>query len=148
MSDLTKYAPFRPRTARVVAWSLVGLIVVGLLTLLALSLTGYLPAWHAADQIMTLLFFGAGIWIIVRLALVEAVPSVAGLKVRNFLNTRRLEWAEIVNVSFTRNRPWAELDLADGTTLSVMAIQSAEGERGVAEARRLLALIREHEARE
>ena len=38
------------------------------------------------------------------------------------------------------------LDLADGDTLAVMAIQGADGERGRVEATRLATLVAEHEA--
>jgi hypothetical protein len=41
------------------------------------------------------------------------------------------------------NDPWVVLDLSDGGTLAVMAVQRADGERGMAEARRLQALVRD-----
>ena len=69
------------------------------------------------------------------------MPDGAGLTVRNLLLTRRVEWAEIVSVRFGQGRPWVSLDLADGTTLAVMAIQAADGARAAREARRLATLV-------
>ncbi|HZK05207.1 MAG TPA: PH domain-containing protein [Actinomycetaceae bacterium] len=140
--------PFRPRWARAVAWGLVAIVVVVVGVLFALAIVGYLPAWHLADQVLTVIFFGVGVWIMARLALVQATPDETGLTVRNFIHTRRVTWEEIVHVSLTRGRPWADLDLSDGSTLAVMGIQSADGEYGVREARRLAALVASREGRD
>ena len=77
-----------------------------------------------------------------RLGGVHASPSPQQLVVRNILKTRRLAWPEIVAVRMTVDDPWVMLDLADGTTQAVMAIQRADGERGMAQARRLATLVR------
>ena len=45
---------------------------------------------------------------------------------------------------FGGGEPWVTLDLADGDTLAVMAIQRADGEDAVAEARRLATLVDVH----
>jgi hypothetical protein len=79
-----------------------------------------------------------------RLGGVHASPSESGLKVRNVVYTRRLMWPEVVDVRFSVNDPWVRLDLADGDTLAVMGIQRADGERAMAEARRLQTLVRRH----
>nr|NLD40832.1 PH domain-containing protein [Actinomycetales bacterium] len=150
MPDLSspEYTPFRPRAARTVAW-IMGSLVAGLVvTLEVLGATGVLPVWRWVDRIGSFLFFGAGLWIIWRQATVNAIPSAGGLRVRNLVLTRELAWAEIVRVSFARGRPWVHLDLADGDTLAVMAIQGADGEYGVQEARRLASLVAEHEGAE
>jgi hypothetical protein len=72
------------------------------------------------------------------------VPDEDGLTVRNLMITTRLTWAEIVSVRFGAGRPWVQLDLADGDTLAVMGIQSADGARAEAEARRLATLVARH----
>jgi hypothetical protein len=82
---------------------------------------------------------GALAW---RLGGVFARPSERGLVVRNVVRTRRLEWAEIVAVRLMMDDPWVVLDLSDGTTLAVMAIQRSDGRRGMREATRLAALVR------
>jgi hypothetical protein len=79
-----------------------------------------------------------------RYASLSAVPSDSGLRVRNLLTTRALDWAEIVEVHLVVGAPWVTLDLDDGDTLAVMAIQKADGSFGRAEASRLAALVAAH----
>lgn len=150
MPDLTApgHHPFRPRAARTVAWILAVLVAGGVITIEVLAAVGSLPAWGWVDRISSFAFFGAGIWLIWRQATVRAVPGDEGLKVRNLVYTRHVTWEEIVRVSFARGRPWVHLDLSDGSTLAVMAIQGADGDYGVQEARRLAALVAEHEGEE
>lgn len=83
------------------------------------------------------------IWLLWRLGGVHAVPDQDGLTVRNVVRRRRVAWPEIVAVRLTMNDPWVILDLSDGSTLAVMGIQRADGERGMAEARRLQDLVRQ-----
>ncbi|WP_245993312.1 PH domain-containing protein [Xylanimonas allomyrinae] len=78
-----------------------------------------------------------------RLGGVRATPSPQRLVVRNILRTRRLDWPQIVAVRMSLSDPWVMLDLADGTTQPVMAVQRADGKRGIAEAGRLAALVRQ-----
>ncbi|MBO0610173.1 PH domain-containing protein [Myceligenerans salitolerans] len=80
----------------------------------------------------------------VRFAAVRAEPDRSGLTVVNYVRRRRLDWAEIVAVRFGSGDPWVHLDLADGSVLAVMAVQRADGEHGMNEARRLVGLIAEH----
>ncbi|MFD0346499.1 PH domain-containing protein [Kitasatospora aburaviensis] len=55
----------------------------------------------------------------------------------NFVRSRRLAWAEIVRVNFRQGDPWATLDLADGTSLAAVGIQSGVGKaQAIADARR------------
>ncbi|NCD16951.1 MAG: PH domain-containing protein [Actinobacteria bacterium] len=98
------------------------------------------------DRVLTVLFAGAGSVIIHRQATVAAFPGPTGLRIRNLFVTTDLEWAQIVRVNFMAGHPWVTLDLSDGDTVAVMAIQAADGERGLAEARRLAALVAAHEA--
>ena len=83
-------------------------------------------------------------WGLYRLAEVGADPYEDGLVVRNVLLTRRLEWAEILGIHFGSGDSWVLLDLSDGDTLAVMAIQRADGERASAEAGRLATLMALH----
>ena len=78
-----------------------------------------------------------------RLGGVYARPSDDGLVVRNLLRTRRLAWAEVLQVHLALDDPWVVLDLADGTALPVLAVQRADGQRGMREAQRLADLVRE-----
>lgn len=134
------HAPFRPRRARQVAYP------IGVLWLLGMvALAVFLPGEVGWLDRAGFLLVGVGVlWFMHRQASVAALPSEQGLLVRNLLRSRRLEWAEVVAVRFGDGRPWVELDLSDGDTLAVMAVQRADGPRGVAESRRLATLVAVH----
>lgn len=134
---------FRPRRARLVA---VSVAVVSVL--LFGGLAAVVPSAGAGDRIGIAAFGLAIAWFMWRYASLAAVPSEAGLRVRNLLTTRSLDWAEIVAVHLVVGAPWVTLDLADGDTLAVMAIQKADGAAGRAEASRLAALVTAHAAAE
>ncbi|HEX5967655.1 MAG TPA: PH domain-containing protein [Intrasporangium sp.] len=133
-------APFRPRRGRVVALGVVwgSLLLFGLIAVIMPEQDG---RWGVPDRIM---LFGLGVVIAAlawRYASIIAVPSREGLRVRNLVLTRTLEWAEIVGIQFGGGEPWVSLDLLDGDTLAVMAIQKADGEVAGREASRLAALV-------
>ena len=133
-------APFRPKRGRVVALGVVwgSLILFGVIAVIMPEQDG---RWGMADRIM---LFGLGVAIAAlawRYASIVAIPSREGLRVRNLVLTRTLEWPEIVGVQFGGGEPWVSLDLEDGDTLAVMAIQKADGEVAGHEASRLAALV-------
>jgi hypothetical protein len=134
---------FRPRRARLVA---VSVAVVSVL--LFGGLAAALPQAGAGDRVGIAGFGLAIAWFMWRYASLSAVPTAAGLTVRNLLTTRSLEWAEIVEVHLVVGAPWVTLDLSDGDSLAVMAIQKADGEFGRAEASRLAGLVAAHTAPE
>jgi hypothetical protein len=74
----------------------------------------------------------------------HAVASVNGVEVVNMLSRRDLAWEEIVAVRFGRNDPWVRLDISDGTSLNVLAIQASDGDRGRAEAQLMADLVETH----
>ena len=61
-----------------------------------------------------------------------------GVTVVNFVRSRRLEWAEILGVNLRQGDPWVVLDLADGGTIAVVAIQPGSGRRQAIRAAREL----------
>ena len=134
------YAPFRPLRTRQVAYP------VGIAWMLLMAgLAFFLPVPMGAPDRVGFLFLGAAaLWFLHRQASVIAVPSERGLVVRNLFLTRELEWAEILAVRFGGGDPWVTLDLSDGDTLAVMAVQRADGKRAVAESRRLATLVARH----
>ena len=132
---------FRPRNALLVA-GIVALALLAGATFLAVSLPSIAPGRSTTGDRWGIVVVAAlGAAFLARHALVRAVPDAAGLTVRNLVHTRRVEWAEVVSVRFGQGRPWVSLDLADGDTLAVMAIQSADGARAMREARRLATLV-------
>ncbi len=142
-------APFRPRRARVVALS-AGWCSLALFGVIAVIIPSQVDdRWGIADRLM-LFAFGVVIAVLAwRYASIRAVPSRQGLLVRNLVMSRTLEWSEVVGIQFGGGEPWVSLDLEDGDTLAVMAIQKADGAAGDREASRLAALVQAFgEARE
>ncbi|HLS73159.1 MAG TPA: PH domain-containing protein [Actinomycetaceae bacterium] len=137
--------PFRPRAARWVASVLFVATVVATPAFFIVLAVNDL-AMPPTDAVGTVMVAAVLAWLCFRQAAVRAVPTETGLTVRNFVRVRELTWSQVVAVRFGPNRPWAMLDLSDGTTLAVMAIQSADGEYGRREASRLAALIQVNEA--
>ncbi|GAA3512113.1 PH domain-containing protein [Georgenia daeguensis] len=141
------HAPFRPRAARLMTVFLGVLTVAGaaaiIVTLPRMEGVVFGPADQAGTAVLAL-----GIcWFLYRQGAVAARPGERGMVVRNIIHTREVEWAEILAVNFGDGAPWVQLDLSDGGTLAVMAIQRADGEHGRAEARRLATLVALHEKR-
>jgi hypothetical protein len=137
-SDL--YRPFRSRRGRRVA-VIIGLAQFVLLAAIALSLPKPFT-WVEKGQV---LFVAAAVAAVLwRLGEVRAFPSASGLVVHNLIRTTRLEWAQVIAVRLGGGSPWVTLDLDDGDTLAVMAIQRADGEVGQKEAQRLATLVALH----
>lgn len=137
------HAPFRPHAARVVTLGLAVLVAV-LTAVLVAVLPSIATAYGPGDQAGIALLGLVIAWFCWRQASVSARPDETGLTVRNLVVSRRLAWAEIVSVRFGGGRPWVQLDLADGDTLAVMAIQRADGDRAERESRRLATLVELH----
>lgn len=140
------YAPFLPRRSRIVA-STAALGTVVVFTIVAFTVPrGGSAGWSGFDSAMLIVFGVAVAAFLLRYAMVGAWPDERGLRVRNLLTTRRLDWAQIVAVQYGGGQPWAVLDLADTEQLAVMAIQRSDGPVAMREAQRLAALIAAHEA--
>lgn len=138
------HAPFLPlrarRTARIIATA--EFVVVGVPALFVARSGPGAFGWTDRLSILALgALIAAGILQFSRLA---AVPGEQGLTVRNIVRRTELEWAQIVSVRFGGGNPWVLLDLDDGETMAVMAIQRADGPHGEAEARRLATLVALH----
>lgn len=138
--------PFIPGRGRRVSIAAAGISVV-LFGVVAWLLPGPDDGgdWRFGDRLM---MWGLGLAIaafLVRYARIGAWPQSAALRVRNLLLTREIPWAEIEDVRFGGGEPWVQLELLDGETVAVMAIQRADGPRGVAEAERLAALVTERQ---
>lgn len=139
--DPDHYRTFRGRFTTPTAWSMSAALAAGCVYIAAVAEgPGADSAVNRVSIIVVGFFFAL---LTVRFAAVRAEPDPEGLTVVNYARRRRLEWAEIITVRFGSGDPWVHLDLADGTVLAVMAVQRADGEHGMAEARRLVDLIAE-----
>ena len=138
------HAPFRSRRGRLIGWiGACGVSGAMLLTAVILPWSGpSAVGWYdrAGFVVVAVFFF----WGLTRFAQVGADPSETQLVVRNLLLTRRLDWAEVIGIKYGSSDPWVTLDLSDGDTLAVMAIQRADGEHAKASATRLATLIALH----
>ncbi|MDH6710033.1 hypothetical protein P3T27_006782 [Kitasatospora sp. MAA19] len=130
-----------PRRTRAVLLPVCVLLVV-LFAVMAVLLP---ENWQLNDRIMMaasgVLFACVGLM----LARPRVSADAQGVTVVNFVRSRRLSWAEIVRVNFRQGDPWATLDLADGTSLAAVGIQSGVGKaQAIADARALRDLVEHH----
>lgn len=129
----------RPRLVRIVSYVLGAVVLIG-----CIAATSLMSGVDVLNRVLFPAFGLAVMWFCHREGSVRAVATPEGLEVRNLFATRQLDWAEIVGISFPTGDPWAHLDLADGDTLGVMALQRSDGPRGMAGARTLAGWIRDH----
>lgn len=138
------HRPFRPRAARIVS-TVLAIVVLAMMITLAVLLPQVAAGRQSVLDRAGIVAFGVLVaWFLMRQAGVRALPDEDGLTVRNLVLTRRITWVQIVSVRFGQGRPWVQLDLDDGDTLAVMAIQQADGVLAANEARRLATLVALH----
>ena len=93
-------------------------------------------------QRLTLLVMGAGFvacgWALAR---ARVTAQVDALVVVNGFRTHELAWEQVLAIHLPEGAPWATLDLADGTTISAMALQGSDGRRAREGVRQVRALI-------
>jgi hypothetical protein len=125
---------WRPVLTRVV---LLGLAVLSLGFFCTIAVLGP-DDWHRHDRVglgACGLVFALVLAVLAR-PVAKADPQ--GLTVVNFVRSCRLDWAEILGVNLRRGDPWVLLDLSDGSTLAVVAIQPGSGLRQAVQAAREL----------
>lgn len=71
----------------------------------------------------------------------RVVASESGLLVVNGYKRHDYEWAEVISIHLPPGAPWATIDLADGTTASLLAIQGSDGDRARDAVRALRSII-------
>jgi hypothetical protein len=127
-----------------IAAAMAAVVLVGMMTLLWLLLSQEVQDTFSTFQRLTLLlvvaFMVGTLYALFRTA---AYADADGLTIVNGYRRRRLDWTQIVRVSLSSNRPWALVDLDDGSTASVMAIQTADGSRARKAARQLATILAE-----
>lgn len=128
----------RPRAVRVAAYLSAVIVMAGMIGG-AVMITSF--QWGGR---IALLVVGVLVFLFCHLeASVKVTARAEQLEVRNLMRTRILEWPEVLGISFPMGDPWAHLDLADGHTHPLNAIQRYDGKRAIAAAHQLQALIRE-----
>ncbi|MFD7407552.1 PH domain-containing protein [Streptomyces sp. NPDC059866] len=128
---------FRPgRTRAVLLTAAVAIFVTVLLVALLLD---RLSTAERLSFVFTAALLSA---VVLVLARPKVVADESGVTVVNFASTRRLAWAEIVQVHLRVGDPWVFLDLSDGTSLAAIGIQPGIAkEQAIADARALRALV-------
>ena len=140
-SDTTLPITYRPLGARVASAVAAGAIVF-IVTFLWVLLPGEVQEDFSVFQRVTLIGFFVAILVVLNgIFRTSAKATLGGLDVVNGYHKHRLEWGQIVRVSLSANRPWALIDLDDGTSMSVMAIQTSDGPRAQRAARHLAVLV-------
>ena len=71
----------------------------------------------------------------------KVIATVEGLTVVNGYRRRTYEWSQLIGISLRRGAPWGTLDLSDGTTISLIAIQGSDGARARRAVREIRAAI-------
>ncbi|MGC5040968.1 PH domain-containing protein [Streptomyces sp. DT190] len=138
MSDLpTLPVTFRPGSTRAVLLTAAVAILV-VITAVAMLLKQLSPAERLSFVITALLLDA----VLLLLARPKVVADEDGVTVVNLTNKRRLEWAEILQVTLRPGDPWVFLNLSDGTSLPALGIQPGIArQRALADARALRALV-------
>jgi hypothetical protein len=128
---------FRPtRTRAVLLTAAVAIFVT--VSAIALLLDRLGPG-ERLSFVFTAAVFAGGVLLLAR---PKVVADDSGVTVVNFVSSRRLSWAEIVQVNLRVGDPWVFLDLTDGTSLAAVGIQPGIAkEQAIAHARTLRALV-------
>ncbi|MER6072408.1 PH domain-containing protein [Streptomyces sp. NPDC001817] len=127
---------FRPGHTRVILLT-AGVAIFLTISGVAMLLEQLGPGERASFVVTGALIF----WVLARLARVKVVADESGVTVVNIAGSRRLEWAEIVQVNLRPGDPWVFLNLSDGTSLPALGIQPGLAkQRAIADAQALRAL--------
>lgn len=133
----------RPRRARVVVYGCAAALFVVLVGIAVFLPEGGEEPWGLGSRLSVVVFAGACVWFLHRLASVRIETDAEGVTVVNVLTRRRLEWAEVVGVRFSRDDAWLMLDVSDGSALAAMGVQRSEGERAQEQARTFARMVTE-----
>ncbi|QEV16991.1 PH domain-containing protein [Streptomyces alboniger] len=138
MSDLPALpVTFRPQRTRVVMLT-AGAAMFVVLTVIALMLPKLSPGERTSFVFTGALLFG----VLMLLSRPKVVAEESGVTVVNIATSRRLAWAEIVQVTLRPGDPWVFLNLSDGTSLPALGIQPGIArQQAVADSQALRALV-------
>lgn len=97
-------------------------------------------AWGTRDYVGTIIFVAFLLWLLWIQYQVRLEVRDHGIYIKNLIYSHEFAWEQLVGVDFG-DGPWVRIDTTDGTAVSVMAIQSADGKYAKREAVRLATLI-------
>ncbi|MFD9332136.1 PH domain-containing protein [Streptomyces sp. NPDC060065] len=127
---------FRPSRTRAVLVS-TGVAILVVLTTVVMLLEQLGPGERLSFILTGALIFG----VLLMLARPKVVADESGVTVVNIASSRRLAWAEILQVNLRPGDPWVFLNLSDGTSLPALGIQPGIAKhRAIEDARALRAL--------
>jgi cbb3-type cytochrome oxidase subunit 3 len=92
--------------------------------------------------IVFLILLAGAVWYALMRSRLTATKD--GLVVVNGYRRRVFSWPEVIGINLRRGAPWAGLDLSDGTSISVIAIQGSDGQRAVDAVRAVRRLLAEN----
>ncbi|GAB7007969.1 hypothetical protein JCM18899A_54480 [Nocardioides sp. AN3] len=120
---------YRPLGPRIVAT----VLVIGLVVVCAMAWIGFDDATRSrftTFEKLTLAFIALLILLCVHALTRSRVTATREkLVVVNGYRRRELAWPQVVAVRMPPGAPWASLDLADGSEIAAMGIQSSDGAR-------------------
>jgi hypothetical protein len=132
------WRPFGARIAGVVCGGMLVVLLAAVWIAFGAEVRARFTLWQRGTLVfLGLLAFTA--WFALVRSRLTAEPE--GVTVVNGYRRRHYEWAQVLGVSLGHGAPWATLDLSDGTTVSVLAIQGSDGSRAVRAVRELRGLI-------
>lgn len=132
---------YRPLGARMVS-AVMGGVLISLLVFLWLMLPARVRAEFGWFQRVTLVaIFLAVMVVLYGIFRTRVTASERGISVTNGYHRQDFYWAEVVAISLTQHRPWALVDLADGSTVAVMALQTSDGPRATRSTREIAGMI-------
>ncbi|MDP9317813.1 MAG: PH domain-containing protein [Actinomycetota bacterium] len=132
---------YRPLGARMVS-GVSGVVLVAVVAFLWLMLPAHVQDQFGWIQRGTLIaFFVAVIVLLYGVFRTRVALSERGMSVTNGYRRHDFSWPQIVAISLTQHRPWALVDLADGSTMAVMALQTSDGPRATRSAREIAVMI-------
>lgn len=132
---------WRPFGVRIAA-SVLGAMLLALVLAVWIAWGADTRATFTFMQRVTLVGFGV-LGFVAWYALVRSrvTADEGGVTVVNGYRRRDFEWSQVVAVNLRRGAPWAGLDLSDGTSISVIAIQGSDGQRAIRAVRELRQLV-------
>lgn len=135
---------YRPIGARIISYVVAGCFLLIFGVIVAQVPSEVREQTSIAQSVTLILFFVAALGVLHGIGRTRIRTDEQGVHVLNGYRSHDLEWAEVISIEFGRGAPWAVADTSEGTTVSLMAIQAADGPRARAAVRRLRSEIAEH----